>query len=92
MSKFEWSQLNAAFFMENFEYIATLVWIVGIVLIRRYVKRALRTNEKLEMDRKRRRLNTADNVFNLVMFVGLILIWATELQNIAISIAALWWL
>ena len=88
MSEFEWSQLNAAFFMENFEYIATIVWILGIVLIRRYSKRLLRANEKLDMDRKRRRLNTADNVFNLVMFVGLVLIWATELQNIAISIAA----
>ena len=88
MSEFEWSQLNAAFFMENFEYIATIVWILGIVLIRRYSKRLLRANEKLDMDRKRRRLNTADNVFNLVMFVGLVLIWTTELQNIAISIAA----
>ena len=88
MSEFEWSQFNAAFFMENFEYIATIVWILGIVLIRRYSKRLLRANEKLDMDRKRRRLNTADNVFNLVMFVGLVLIWATELQNIAISIAA----
>lgn len=88
MSKLEWSQFDAAFFTENFEYIATLVWVIGIVLIRRYLKRALRTNEKLDVDRKRRRLNTVDNVFNLVMFVGLVLIWATELQNIAISIAA----
>ncbi|SBS32239.1 Mechanosensitive ion channel [Marinomonas aquimarina] len=88
MSTFEWSQLDAAFFTDNFEYIATLVWIVGIVVIRRYMKRILRANEKLEMDRKRRRLNAVDNVFNLVMFVGLVLIWATELQNIAISIAA----
>lgn len=88
MSSFEWPHVNVAIIRENMEYVSTFIWIVSIVLIRHFSKRALRANTKLESDRKRRRLNTIDNLFNLILVLGLILIWATELQNIAISIAA----
>ena len=88
MSDFEWPDVDTAFITENFEYLATLLWLLSIFVIRHFVKRALRANDKQDVDRKRRRLNAADNVFNLISFVGLILIWSTELQNIAISIAA----
>lgn len=85
---FDLSQFDSTFIRDNFEYLGTFAWVISIVLIRRYTKHSLRANEKLDVDRKRRRLNAVDNVFNLVMVLGLILIWATELQNIAISIAA----
>ncbi|MCO4785795.1 mechanosensitive ion channel family protein [Marinomonas atlantica] len=84
----EWSEINWSVLTDNFEYIATLFWILGVVLIGRYVKRLLRANEKLDVDRKRRRLNTVDNVFNLLIVIGLVMIWSAELQDIAISIAA----
>lgn len=88
MSSFDITQIDLSFLTENFEYLGTVIWIILVVVIRRYSKHALRNNTKLDVDRKRRRLNTVDNVFNLVLVIGLILIWATELQNIAISIAA----
>ncbi|WP_417505405.1 mechanosensitive ion channel family protein [Marinomonas gallaica] len=84
----EWSEINWSLLTDNFEYIATLLWILGVVLVGRYVKRLLRANEKLDVDRKRRRLNTVDNVFNLLIVIGLVIIWSAELQDIAISIAA----
>ncbi|MEJ2755922.1 MAG: mechanosensitive ion channel family protein, partial [Gammaproteobacteria bacterium] len=80
--------LDSDFVKDNFQYFVTLAWIIGIFLISRYARHTLRANEKLDVDRKRQRINAVDNMFNLVMVLGLILIWATELQNIAISIAA----
>lgn len=88
MENFNFKDLDWSFLQNNFEYIGTLAWIIVIVVVRHFVRRALRAHDKIDLDRKRRRLNTVDNVFNLLIVIGLVLIWSTELQNIAISIAA----
>ncbi|RDL44562.1 mechanosensitive ion channel family protein [Marinomonas piezotolerans] len=88
MSTFDFPQIDWSVLSDNYEYIGTVIWVLVVILVRRYTKHALRANAKLDMDRKRRRLNAVDNIFNFVMVLGLILIWATEIQDLAISIAA----
>ena len=82
------SHLDFSILTDNIEITLTLSWIVLSYIIRRYTKRVIRQHPKFEHDKKRQRINAVDNLFNLLLVVGFVLIWASELQNIAISIAA----
>ncbi|RBO84725.1 mechanosensitive ion channel family protein [Marinomonas aquiplantarum] len=85
---FDFSQLDLSIITDHVELALTLALILLVYLIRRYTKRAIRLNQHIDHDKKRQRINAADNSFNFLFVVGLILIWSSELQNIAISIAA----
>lgn len=85
---FDLSQLDLSIITDHVELALTLTLIFLVYLIRRYTKRAIRLNQHIDHDKKRQRINAADNAFNFLFVVGLILIWSSELQNIAISIAA----
>ncbi|GGN23718.1 MULTISPECIES: mechanosensitive ion channel family protein [Marinomonas] len=84
----DFSQIDFSILMDHVEFVLTFAWILLSYIVRRYTKRAIRLHQKLEHDKKRQRINTVDNIFNLLLVVGLVLIWSSELQNIAISIAA----
>ncbi|WP_421856051.1 mechanosensitive ion channel family protein [Marinomonas sp.] len=84
----DFSQLDFSILMDHVEIVLTITWIFLSYIIRRYTKRVIRINQKIEHDKKRQRINAVDNIFNLFLVVGLVLIWSSELQNIAISIAA----
>lgn len=84
----DFSQLDFSILMDHVEIVLTVAWILLSYIVRRYTKRAIRLHQKTEHDKKRQRINTVDNIFNLLLVVGLVLIWSSELQNIAISIAA----
>ncbi|BDX01881.1 MAG: mechanosensitive ion channel family protein [Marinomonas sp.] len=84
----DFSQLDLSILMDHVEIVLTLAWILLSYIVRRYTKRAIRLHQNIEHDKKRQRINTVDNIFNLFLVVGLVLIWSSELQNIAISIAA----
>lgn len=84
----DFSQLDFSILMDHVEIVLTIAWIFLSYIIRRYTKRVIRINQKIEHDKKRQRINAVDNIFNLLLVVGLVLIWSSELQNIAISIAA----
>ena len=66
----------------------TLCVFLITLFFRRYFKWLISSSEKVEHDKKRQRLNTVDNVFNMILVVALIAIWLSELQNFAFSIAA----
>ncbi|KZN14210.1 mechanosensitive ion channel family protein [Marinomonas sp. TW1] len=85
---FDFSQWDLSIITDHVELVLTLALILLVYLIRRYTKRAIRLNQHIDHDKKRQRINAADNSFNFLFVVGLILIWSSELQNIAISIAA----
>ncbi|WP_137169145.1 mechanosensitive ion channel family protein [Marinomonas sp. FW-1] len=84
----DFSQLDFSIVMDHVEIVLTLAWVLLSYIVRRYTKRAIRLHQKIEHDKKRQRINTVDNIFNLFLVVGLVLIWSSELQSIAISIAA----
>ena len=85
---FDLSQLDFSVITDHFEITLTIAWVLLFYITRRYTKRAIRLHQHIEQDKKRQRINTVDNIFNLLLVVGLVLIWSSELQNIAISIAA----
>ncbi|BFM50698.1 mechanosensitive ion channel domain-containing protein [Marinomonas sp. THO17] len=85
---FDFTQLDLSIITDHVELVLTLALILLVYIIRRYTKRAIRLNQHIDHDKKRQRINAADNSFNFLFVVGLILIWSSELQNIAISIAA----
>ena len=84
----DFSQLDFSILTDHVEIVLTVAWILLSYFVRRYTKRAIRHHQKIEHDKKRQRINSVDNIFNLFLVVGLVLIWSSELQNIAISIAA----
>lgn len=88
LSQFHLSDLDFSIVRKHVEIFLSILWILVFYVVRRYSKRAIRLHPTLEHDKKRQRLNTLDNVYNLLLVVGFIIIWASELQNIAISIAA----
>lgn len=87
-SQLTFSDLDFSIVMNHLEIFLTIIWILFSYVIRRITKRAIRLHPTLEHDKKRQRINSLDNIFNLFLVVGFILIWSSELQNIAISIAA----
>ncbi|MGO3344473.1 MAG: mechanosensitive ion channel family protein [Marinomonas sp.] len=87
-SQLTFSDLDFSIVMNHLEIFLTIIWILFSYVIRRITKRAIRLHRTLEHDKKRQRINSLDNIFNLFLVVGFILIWSSELQNIAISIAA----
>ncbi|NLQ17695.1 mechanosensitive ion channel [Marinomonas sp. M1K-6] len=87
-SQIDFPQWDFSIISEHAEIALTLAWVLLFYVMRRYTKRAIRSHQKIEHDQKRQRINTVDNLFNLFLVVGLVLIWSSELQNIAISIAA----
>jgi small-conductance mechanosensitive channel len=82
------SRLDFSIITDHVEIALTISWALLFYIVRRYTKRMIRVNQNIEHDKKRQRINTVDNIFNLFLVVGFILIWSSELQNIAISIAA----
>lgn len=82
------SHLDFSIITDHFEIVLTVVWFLLFYIVRRYTEQAIRSQKDLEQDKKRQRINAVDNTFNLLLVVGLVLIWSSELQNIAISIAA----
>lgn len=86
--QFDLSQLNLSIITDHVEVVLTVAWALLFYIVRRYTKRVIRLNQNIEHDKKRQRINTVDNIFNFFLVVGFILIWSSELQNLAISIAA----
>jgi len=82
------SQFDFSIILDHIEIFLTGAWVLLSYSIRRYIRRRVRLHPTLEHDKKRQRINALDNTFNFLLVVGCILIWSSELQNIAISIAA----
>ncbi|MCV2401899.1 mechanosensitive ion channel family protein [Marinomonas sp. C2222] len=85
---FDLSQVDLNTIKENRNVILTLVALLVFYIFRRYTPSLIRANPKIDNDIKRQRINAIDNAFNFLLVVGLVIIWASELQNFAISVAA----
>lgn len=74
-------------FNEN-KLIASLVMIAAFVLIRWIVIRLLRSNFKGDDELLNHWINTITNATQLLIVVGLMIIWVSELRYAALSVAA----
>ncbi len=68
--------------------ISTCLLIVVVVILRAIVARAIRRNENLQKEIRRRWLVQLRNGALLVILLGVVIIWAEELRLVAVSVIA----
>lgn len=69
--------------------VKSLILLVSLVLIRTLVVRWISRNPELSMESKRRWVVTTRNSIVFAFLIGLVVIWAHELQAFAVSLVAL---
>ncbi len=74
-------------FISEYKSVQTILAIAIILLLRWLLSFAIAHSSWAKAD-KRRRINTVHNVGNLLLVVGVIAIWISELREFALSIAA----
>lgn len=85
---FDLSQVDLNTIKENSNVVLTLIVLLVFYIFRRYTPSLIRANPKIDHDTKRQRINAIDNAFIFLLVVSLVIIWASELQTFAISVAA----
>ncbi|MCX5724902.1 MAG: mechanosensitive ion channel [Nitrospirae bacterium] len=63
--------------------------LLSLLIVRTLLVRAIAKNSKLSMEAKRRGVVSVRNTILFVLLVGLVVIWAHELQAFAVSLVAL---
>jgi small-conductance mechanosensitive channel len=81
-----WMQVDSSVVLDGLK---SLILLVSVVLIRTLVVRGIFRNQALSMEAKRRWVVTTRNSMVFVIMIGLVVIWAHELQAFAVSIVAL---
>lgn len=81
-----WMNIDSLVILDGLK---SLILLVSIVLTRTLVVRWLSRNPALSMEAKRRWVVTTRNSMVFVFLLGLVVIWAHELQAFAVSLVAL---
>ncbi len=69
--------------------LTSLLLLLSLLIVRTLIVRAISKNPTLSMEAKRRWVVSVRNTMVLVLLVGLVVIWAHELQAFAVSLVAL---
>jgi len=69
--------------------LTSLLLLLSLLILRALIVRAISKNPTLSMEAKRRWVVSARNTMVFVLLVGLVVIWAHELQAFAVSLVAL---
>ena len=72
-----------------FDLLKSVLLLFILLIVRTVVVRAIRRNQTLTIEAKRRWIVTIRNSMVLGLFVGLVVIWAHELEAFAVSLVAL---
>jgi small-conductance mechanosensitive channel len=67
----------------------SILWLLSLLIIRTLIVRAISKNPALSMEAKRRGVVSVRNTIVFALLVGLVVIWAHELQAFAVSLVAL---
>ncbi len=86
MTQIGWIQIDSLFVLDGLK---SLILLVSLVITRTLVVRWISRNPTLSMESKRRWVVTTRNSIVFVFLIGLVVIWAHELQAFAVSIVAL---
>lgn len=81
-----WLQIDSSVMLDGLK---SLILLVALVIIRTLVVRWISRNPTLSMESKRRWVVTTRNSIVFAFLIGLVVIWAHELQAFAVSIVAL---
>lgn len=74
--------------LSDFKLLATLTFIAIALLVKRSIVKVIHNRSKLKGEDRRHQINSFKNLFNASLLMLLIFIWASEVQSVAISIAA----
>ena len=69
--------------------LTSLLLLLSLLLLRALIVRAIAKNPTLSMEAKRRWVVSVRNTMVFVLLVGLVVIWAHELQAFGLSLVAL---
>ena len=67
----------------------SILWLLSLLIIRTLIVRAISRNQTLSMEAKRRGVVSVRNTVVFALMVGLVVIWAHELEAFAVSLVAL---
>ena len=67
----------------------SILWLLSLLIIRTLIVRAISRNPTLSMEAKRRGVVSVRNTVVFALLVGLVVIWAHELEAFAVSLVAL---
>jgi small-conductance mechanosensitive channel len=67
----------------------SILWLLSLLIIRTLIVRAISKNPTLSMEAKRRGVVSVRNTVVFALLVGLVVIWAHELEAFAVSLVAL---
>lgn len=86
MPQSDWFSIDSSVALDS---VKSLILLLTLVIIRMLIKRWIASNPTLSMESKRRWVVTTRNSVAFVFLIGLVMIWAHELQAFAVSIVAL---
>lgn len=86
MTQSEWISIDSSFALDGLK---SLIVLLFLVIVRTLVVRWIANNPTLTMESKRRWVVTTRNSVVFAFLIGLVIIWAHELQAFAVSIIAL---
>ena len=86
MTQLGWIQIDSLVVLDGLK---SLILLVSLVITRTLLVRWISRNPTLSMESKRRMVVTTRNSTVFVFLIGLVVIWAHELQAFAVSIVAL---
>lgn len=86
MPQSEWFSIDSSVALDS---VKSLILLLTIVIIRMLIVGWIARNPTLSMESKRRWVVTTRNTVVFVFLIGLVMIWAHELQAFAVSIVAL---
>ena len=86
MTQIGWIQIDSLVVLDGLK---SLILLVSLVITRALLVRWISRNPTLSMESKRRMVDTTRNSTVFVFLIGLVVIWAHELQAFAVSIVAL---
>ncbi|HSA86171.1 MAG TPA: hypothetical protein VLE46_08310 [Nitrospira sp.] len=86
MSQSEWFRIDS---MVALDGLKSLILLLTLVVVRSLIVRWIARNPTLSMEAKRRWVVTTRNSVVFAFLIGLVIIWAHELQAFAVSIVAL---
>ncbi|HEY6085239.1 MAG TPA: hypothetical protein VIU63_07565, partial [Nitrospira sp.] len=86
MTQIGWIQLDSSVLWDSFK---SLLLLVSLVIVRILVVQWISRNAALSMESKRRWVVSVRNSVVFAFLIGLVVIWAHELQAFAVSLVAL---
>lgn len=86
MTPASWMNLDSSVVLDG---VKSLILLVSLVIVRLLIVRGISRNQALSMESKRRWVVTTRNSIVFAFVIGLVVIWAHELQAFAVSLVAL---